>query len=372
MVSLFDITTINGMTLSNRFVRSAAVTGAASTTGFVTAPLIDLMVQLVDGGVGLIITGAAFTTKNGQTISSLLGISHEDHIPGLRTMVEGVHNAGGTIVAQIGHGGIDCNPTVIGEVPLGPSATAPFTGKGGAFGGCRAMTTRDIDTVITAFAHAARRAQTAGFDGVQLHSAHGATLHSQFLSPVYNKRTDKYGGSVENRARFVLETYHAIRNTVGDDYPVMIKLNTTEFHEDGITRADFLSIATELEQAGIDAIELSGGITWNLLTDGDINRTFARNVTEEAYYRDIAQLAKQHLTIPTILTGGIRSYEVADQIVTDGIADYIGLGRPLIREPNLVNRWKAGDTTKSECVSDNACMFTMMTGQILHCVHLAS
>jgi 2,4-dienoyl-CoA reductase-like NADH-dependent reductase (Old Yellow Enzyme family) len=252
---------------------------------------------------------------------------------------------------------------------MGPSELAPFNGKIGPFDGCRSMVHHNIDTIVDAFTQAAKHAQEVGFDSVQLHGSHGSLL-SQFLSGVYNKRTDDYGGSVENRARIVLEAYNAVRNSVGKDYPVTIKLNTTDYNEQGVTGDDFLKVATMLEKAGMDAIELSGGIGWNLYMYGDINRTFARTVKEEAYYRDVATQAKQRLTIPTILTGGVRSYEVAKQIVTEGIADYIGLCRPLIREPNLVNRWKFGDTSKSSCVSDNACMFAVMNSQVLHCVHL--
>ncbi len=371
MPQLFEETTINGMTLANRFVRSATGSGAASETGSPTPQLTQLMVQLAEGGVGLIISGALSITKNGYSFPGQVGIYTDPQVQSLHDMVTTVHRAGGIVAAQLVHGGVHCIEALTGEEPMGPSALAPSMGKGGPFDGCQGMTQFDIDIIIAAFAQAAKYAQEAGFDSVQLHGCHGSLL-SQFLSGVYNKRTDEYGGSVENRARIVLEAYNAVRHQVGKAYPVTIKLNTTDYHDQGVTGDTFLKVATMLEQAGMDAIELSGGLLWNMYEYDDINRTFARIVKEEAYYRDIAKQAKQHLTIPTILTGGFRSYEVAEQIVSDSIADYVGLCRPLIREPDLVNRWKSSNTAKSACVSDNACMFAIMNRQVLHCIHLKS
>ena len=157
----------------------------------------------------------------------------------------------------------------------------------------------------------------------------------------------------------MIEAYDRVRNAVGDQYPVLIKMNVTDYLDDGLTMDEAFEAASMYEAAGFDAIELSGGTGWGLRILGDPNRHPSRHVKdkEEAYYRDMARLLKQDVQTPIILTGGIRSYEVAAQIVQDDIADYIGLCRPLIREPDLVNRWKSGDTRKSSCLSDNACLF---------------
>jgi 2,4-dienoyl-CoA reductase-like NADH-dependent reductase (Old Yellow Enzyme family) len=146
----------------------------------------------------------------------------------------------------------------------------------------------------------------------------------------------------------------------------MIKMNVTDFLDGGVTTKDALTTASMLDQAGIDAIELSGGTSWGFVVLHDMNRFALRTVQEEAYYQNVAQHMKQTIKVPLILTGGIRSYDVADQLVQNGVADYIGLSRPLIREPNLVNRWKSGNTRKSECFSDNACL---RAARPLHCVH---
>lgn len=231
------------------------------------------------------------------------------------------------------------------------------------------MLENDIDTVVEGYKKAAVRAKKAGFDGIQLHGAHGY-LFSQFLSPFYNKRTDKYGGDVASRARIVVDTYHQVRNNLGNDYPILIKMNVTDFLDGGISTDEAIQAATIYEEMGIDAIELSGGTTWGLYVLGDINRTPFRSVQNEAYYLDIAKRMKSELGVPIILTGGIRSYDTAEQLLANGTADYIGLCRPLIREPDLINRWKSGNTNKSGCMSDNGCAFAALEGKGLHCVKL--
>lgn len=366
MISLFDTTTINNMTLANRFVRSATYSGMADQDGAVTPKLINLMVKPARGGVGLIMSGYAFVLKSGQAYPGQLGSYDDSLIPGLRKMVDGVQQHGSKIAAQIVHCGAHSNADIIGETPMAPSVMETADGPI-----CRAMTQKDIDEVVDAFEAAAVRVKQAEFDGVQLHGAHGY-LFSEFLSPFYNKRTDQYGGSAENRAKIVVDAYHKVRDVVGEDYPVMIKLNATDFLDGGVTTEDALTTASILDKAGIDAIELSGGTSWGWIVLGDVNRSSTRTVKEEAYYQSVAQHMKKTIKAPIILTGGIRSYEVSEQLVQNSVADYIGICRPLIREPDLVNRWKSGDTSKSECISDIGCIGAILKGQDLHCIHVKS
>jgi 2,4-dienoyl-CoA reductase-like NADH-dependent reductase (Old Yellow Enzyme family) len=330
----------------------------------VSQRLIDLMVELAEGGVGLIITGLATVTMDGRVIPWMLGIHNDDCIPGLTQMTHAVHDVGGKIVAQIAHGGAQGNPALTGEL-LGPSVI-PAVGSEEA--ACRAMTIEDIHRIVKAFGEAGRRAKQAGFDGVQLHGAHGYLI-SEFLSPFFNKRTDAYGGSLKNRARFVLDTYHRVRDAVGTNYPVTIKLNSEDFLEGGLTLDEMLQVASWLETAGIDAIELSGGTSW-AIRSGNPNASFARVEKTDLYYRDAALRYKDAIQVPLMLVGGIRSYEVAKQLVEDELTDYIALSRPLIREPSLINRWKSGDVQPSACVSDNACTVPLFAGKGIHCVHL--
>ena len=368
MVSLFDTMTINGMTLANRFVRSATWEGMANDDFTVGQRLTDLMVALAERGVGLIITSLASVTKDGLVVPWMIGIYDDDHIAGLTQMTEAVHDVGGKIMIQLAHGGVQGSPVLTGEQLLGPSAMPTFfAGEGGT---CRAMTTEDIDRVVEAFGDAGRRAKQAGFDGIQLHGAHGYLL-SQFLSPFFNKRSDAYGGDLENRARIVVDAYQNVRDAVGANYPVMIKLNSDDYLEGGMTIDEMLQVASWLETAGIDAIEMSGGTTWAFFS-GNPNASYVRIERTDLYYRDAALRYKDVIHVPLMLVGGIRSYEVAHQLVANGLADYIALSRPLIREPGLVNRWKSGDTQPSACVSDNACVPSASEGKGIQCVHVPS
>ena len=191
---------------------------------------------------------------------------------------------------------------------------------------------------------AAGRAQAAGFDGVQIHAAHGYLL-SQFLSPYFNKRTDEFGGSLENRARIVLAILAGIQAACGKSFPLLIKLNSEDFIDGGLTVGDSLEIATMLEQSGIDGIEISGGTADAASHVTPIRRGRLPSEDREVYYREAVKRFKATLRIPLILVGGTRSYTVAEKLVADGIADYVSLSRPFIREPHLVARWKSGNNS---------------------------
>jgi 2,4-dienoyl-CoA reductase-like NADH-dependent reductase (Old Yellow Enzyme family) len=365
MKTLFDITTLNGMTLNNRFVRSATAEGMANDDLTASPRLIELMVELAKGGVGLIITGLTGVTKDGSGSALSLAIYNDTYISGLAQMTNAVHDVKGKIMIQLVHSGVQGNSQVSGEQLLGPSVFPAIRGEGPP---SSAMTQADIQRVVKAFGEAGRRAKQAGFDGIQIHGAHGYLI-SEFLSPHFNQRTDAYGGSLKNRARFAMEVYQSVRDAVGADYPVLIKLNSDDFLEGGLTTDEVLQVAAMLEAQGIDAIELSGGTTMAMLK-GNPNASWGRVEKTEVYYRDAIQRLRERVSVPLILVGGIRSYETAEQLVQDGLTDYIALSRPLIREPNLINRWQSGDTRKSECVSDNACLGPLMQGKGVQCVHV--
>ena len=186
------------------------------------------------------------------------------------------------------------------------------------------------------------------------------------MSPDYNKRQDEYGGSIENRAGIHLQIYHAVRKVVGKDYPILIKMNCTDFIENGLTIEDSLQAAKLFADAGFDAIELSGGILRNRKFSP--TRTGIKTKDKEAYFREYAREFKSKIKIPLILVGGLRSFDVADKIIADGMADYIAMSRPLIREPDLINRWEKGDLRKAECNSDNLCFRPGFEGKGIYCV----
>ncbi len=361
MNKLFEDSVINGMSLPNRFVRSATWEGMAADDGTATLKLIETMVALARGGVGLIISGHAYIRPEGKASPWQLGIYNDELIPGLQEMTAAVHACEGRIIAQLAHAGCFTSAQLTGHLPLVVSDFDELPAESPR----KEITARDIQGIVDAFAAAARRARSAGFDGVQIHSAHGYLL-SQFLSPTFNKRRDEYGGSIQNRARIHLEVCHAIREAVGKDYPVLIKMNCRDFVEDGLDLEESLQVARLLADAGLDAIELTGGS----LTSGRLSpsRSKINSPDREAYFREEASAFKKEINIPLILVGGMRSIEVAEQLVRNGVADYISMSRPLIREPGLINRWKAGDLQKAQCKSDNLCFGPGLEGKGIYCV----
>jgi 2,4-dienoyl-CoA reductase-like NADH-dependent reductase (Old Yellow Enzyme family) len=360
MSKLFETTEINGMTLSNRFVRSATWEGLAAEDGACTPKLIGLMADLAKGGVGLIISSHAYVLPEGQAGPWQLGIYKDELVPGLRDMTNAVHENNGKIVIQLAHGGYYAHPKLIGKTPKAPSNAQNISKTPR-----EEMTAEDIQNVIAAFKAGAQRAQTAGFDGIQIHSAHGYLL-SQFLSPAFNQRNDEYGGDIRNRARVHLAVLKGIRQVVGDDHPVLIKMNCQDFIDNGLTLEDALQAAKMLVTKGIDAIELSGGI----LSSPKLSpsRVGIKTEEKEAYFQEEARAFKAELNVPLILVGGNRSFSVAERLVENGIADYISMSRPFIREPDLINRWKSGDLSKATCVSDNMCFGPGSKGEGVYCV----
>ncbi|MGC8494149.1 MAG: NADH:flavin oxidoreductase [Syntrophobacteraceae bacterium] len=361
MSKLFEKTNIKSLTIPNRFVRSATWEGMATDEGACPRKLIDLMVQLAQGGVGLIISGHTYVRAEGKAGPWQLGVYDDDLIPGLTEMASAVHEEGGKIVMQLAHAGCQAARGLTGQEALGPSV---MTDKEGPIN--REMTREDIGKVVEAFGNGAARAEKAGFDGVQIHAAHGYLL-SQFISPFFNRRKDEYGGTLENRVRIILEVFRAIKARVQSDYPVMIKMNSQDFVDGGLSGEEAIKIAAILAESGIDAVELSGGTSYS----GKLSPVRPGKLDsggQEVYYRNEAEQYKKSVSVPLMLVGGIRSFEVAERLVEDGTTDYISLCRPLIREPHLVNRWKSGDLRKASCLSDNQCFRPGMAGEGIYCV----
>jgi len=359
---LFTPLSIGSMTLKNRFVRSATWEGLAGKDGSVTEELCAFVARLGEGELGMIISGHAYVHREGQAGPWQLGIYDDRLVPGLAKMVEKMKRHGSRAVAQLAHAGGQAAEALSGMQPIAPS---PMAGRGG--GQAREIMDDEIARTISEFAAAAVRAKEAGFDGVQLHAAHGFLL-SQFLSPYFNQRQDHYGGSVENRARLLLEVLAAIREAVGADYPVLVKINAEDFIDGGFIVDDMVETSRFLEHAGVDAIEISGG------TVAEASRYSACRTEEdplsddEVYYRQAARRYKDAVGVPLILVGGIRSFDVAERIIDEGLADAVSLCRPLICEPHLVARWQSGDRSPARCTSCNACFEPATAGEGIRCV----
>lgn len=349
MSILFEPVTIGSLVLKNRFVRSATYFGLADREGYVGDASVELMKDLARGEPGLIVTGYAFVHESGQVIPDMNGIQSDSHIPGYRKMTVAVHELGGTVVMQIAHGGSAAYSASYFERDY--LAVSVLGSMKRYRKEAREMTDDDIENIILFFGEAARRVREAGFDGVQIHGAHGY-LVSQFLSPSTNRRTDRWGGSLENRMRFVLEVVRAVRGRAGEDFPLMIKLGCRDYMDDepGLTVEEGAVVAKALEGEGVCAIEISNGLPFEQTMPRKINAP-----EKEAVYLPEAARVRKETTGPLWLVGGMRSLPVMESIVASGAADCVALCRPLIREPHLVRRWKEGDTRPADCISCGRC-----------------
>ncbi|MBN1904284.1 MAG: NADH:flavin oxidoreductase [Deltaproteobacteria bacterium] len=349
MAAIFDEIVIKGMRIRNRLVRSATWEGMCDPDGRPTEKLITLYSKLALGGIGLMTTGYAFVTPEGKQLAGKLGINTDAFKGDYKRLVNTVHDSGGAIAIQLVHAGGQAIPDNAGGELVAPSAVmvAHYQAKP------KELSLKQILEIINAFGEGAYRAREYGFDAVQLHAAHGYLLN-QFLSPHTNLRKDEYGGDIENRSRFVMEVYKKVRTKVGDDFPVMIKMNCADNMDGGLQIDDGLYVAKRLSDAGIDAIEVSSGNSASGIKNGPL-RMRVNRPEKEGWNMPYALKVKASVNCPVMVVGGFRSYEVCEKAVKDDGIDYITMSRPLIREPDLASRWKRGDTTKARCISCNRC-----------------
>ncbi len=363
---------IGQLNIKNRFIRSATYEGMATEEGQVTDKHVTLYKNLAEGGVGLIITGYAYVQRSGIAFDKQLGAYNDDLIHGLSKIADIIHKYGDDckVVLQLVHCGRQSRHL---EIRLAPSAVLEKLTKFLP----KEMSKKEISETIEAFAQAIRRAKEAGFDAVQLHGAHGYLI-SEFFSPYTNKRIDEYGGSIDNRTRIVEEIYKKGVELVGEDFPILIKMNGGDFLEGGLTIEDSTKIAKRLATIGFKAIEVSGGM-WEVVlrkkkdlgwkpTFIPESRMLIGTVNEPAYNLPFAKEIKKAINIPVIVVGGINSLDIVEQILEEGSADFVAFSRPLIREPDLPERWLKGvGDRKVECLFCNSCLSSLIsTG--LRCV----
>jgi 2,4-dienoyl-CoA reductase-like NADH-dependent reductase (Old Yellow Enzyme family) len=348
MSILFEPGHIAGLELKNRLVRSATAERMCDEDGRPEQAMIDLYADLARGGVGLIVTGHAFVHESGKAHSTMTGVHRDDLVPSLRALSEVVHRESGDkrsgVVMQISHAGRQTSEETIGRTPLAPSPLPRVRGGPRP----QELTEAEVVELIAAFGRAAGRAKEAGFDGVQLHGAHGYLIN-QFCSPATNWRRDRWGGSIARRLRFLEEVAAAVRDEVGGDYPLLIKLGIQDSVRDGLTLDDGIEIVRHLADWGIDAVEISCGI------GGTSSRKDILRPEHEAYFLPQARRAREATDLPLILVGGMRSLAVMESILEEGTADFISMSRPLIREPDLPNQWREGRTEPAACISCNNC-----------------
>jgi 2,4-dienoyl-CoA reductase-like NADH-dependent reductase (Old Yellow Enzyme family) len=361
---LFSPGRIGKLTLKNHFVRSATYDGCAGKGGIVSPQQVKLFSDLADGGVGLIITGITYTHTLGQISASQNSLAHDDCIPGFRRLTEEVRKRGAKIAVQVFHAGKE--RAKFYRNGLSPSLSDE---DGKLFGTCRAMNETDIEEVIHSFGDAARRAKEAGFDSIQIHAAHGYLL-SQFLSPLTNQRIDEWGGALENRLRLHRGIYQAIRAKVGTEFPVVIKIGVQDGLPDGLRFEEGKEAARLLAKWGYDALEISLGLRGKGYEKSEF-KTNVNGIDREAYFRDWCREIKSQTKVPVIMVGGLRSFALMEEAVAKGDSDLVSLSRPLIRQPEIINKWKKDHTYKVKCISCNKCFEALLNREHLHCVQEA-
>ena len=358
MKTLFDKTKLLNMDMKNRFIRGALWEELADEKGHMTQDLSTIYEELAKGGVGTIITGYAFVTEDEQPNPGMMGIYDDSFISEYKAFTDKIHNLGANIIMQIVYGGFMTNFNVDERTIWGPSTIQnEVTGTWS-----KEISREEIKYLVSAYADGAKRVKESGFDGVEIHAGHGYLL-SQFLSPYYNKRKDEYGGNIENRGRIIFEIFKAIRKVVGEDFPILIKLNSADYiKEGGLTQEDSLYVAKKLANLGIDAIEVTGGNeSIKDVLDNNLGAARTKVIVSkenESYFKDYAAKLAEEVDIPIILVGGNRHLEVMEELLNNTSIEYFTLSRPLTAEPNLINKWLNGDRKKTKCVSCNKCYNT--------------
>ena len=329
-----------GAPIKNRIMKSAMSEALGSVDNRVTESYIGLYRAWAEGGTGLVITGNVMIDRRALGEPNNVAIEDERDMPLLKQWASAATENGTQCWVQLNHPGKQ-SPKGLNEENCSPSAIPFNLAMQSFFDTPRAFTLEEIDEVIARFGRSAALVKQAGFSGVQIHGAHGY-LVSQFLSPHTNQRTDKWGGSAENRREFVLAVYREIREQVGDDFPVGIKLNSADFQKGGFTEDESLAVIKHLEKAGIDHVEISGGTYEAPTMSGKDIRESTKQ--REAYFLAFAEKIRKEVKLPLAVTGGFRSATAMNSALKAGSLDMIGLARPLAVDTQYPNKLLAGQT----------------------------
>lgn len=306
------------ITLKNRLVMPPMATSKAEADGKVSQDILDYYTEKSDGGyISLIIIEHSFISQEGKAGNQQLSIAEDSMVEKLKELSNTIHNNGSKAVMQINHAGSAASTEVTGREVVGPSAVKnPRKGNVP-----KELSKDEIKDIINAFKQAASRTKEAGFDAVEIHSAHGYLLN-QFFSPLSNKRTDEYGGDVKGRIKIHLEVIKAVREVVGEDFPILLRLGASDYMEGGSTIEDSKIAASEFEKAGVDILDISGGFCGYMVP----------GASEQGYFSPVAEAIKEVVNIPVILTGGITEASAAEKMLAEGKADLIGVGRAIYKD----------------------------------------
>lgn len=334
----------NGSTVPNRIAKAAMEENMADADHAPSARLMRLYQAWADGGAGLLISGNVMVDSRAMTGPGGVVLEDDRHLDRFRDWAAVGRSGGGQFWLQINHPGRQM-PANLGQKTWAPSAVALDLGKMSKhFDTPQEMTPEIIAEVIGRFARSAALAEQAGFNGVEIHAAHGYLI-SQFLSPLSNRRMDRWGGSLENRARLLLEIVQAVRATVSPGFAVAVKLNSADFQRGGFSADDARQVVGMLGDLAVDLVELSGGSYEAPAMQGQARdgRTLAR----EAYFAEFARDIRAAAKMPVMVTGGIRRLPVAEEVIASGV-DMVGIGTALAIDPDLPRDWRQGRASAPE------------------------
>lgn len=374
--SLFTPIKINQTLIRNRFIRSATHEALSeSTTGLPTNKLKKMITNLADGEVGLIIPGYVYPIFHGKAAKNQSSMTNYWQADSWKPVINYVHEKGSKIIFQVCHGGIRCNPDdIYGHEPIGCYSDNTES---------RTMTDEEIEETIESFIQCSKRLKTVGSDGIQLHCSHGY-LYSQFLSPSCNKRTDKWGGSFDNRLRIVLETARSIRKVVGDDFLVSVKLNSCDYIENGVT-PDLCAAYIRMLQPFVDLFELSGGMRGGQIIRCNVDNelikkrikkenlnefvSFVNDYCKDVVYNDMYHVENARIIrklvpkdVKLSVVGGNRKFFEMQKLIDEGVVDLVSLCRPFLREPHLVRDLRTGKIDDISCNSCGMCTMNRKNG----------
>jgi len=317
MAHLLEPLQVGSLPLHNRLIMPPMATAKSESDGSISQAVLDYYQEKAKGGYfSLIIIEHSFIIPEGKASNNQLSVANDHVVEGLGRLAEVIHRSGSKVMMQINHAGSATTKEIIGSTPVAPSPVPhPWNGNTP-----KELTKQEITAIIEAFQNAARRVKMAGFDGVEIHSAHGYLLN-QFFSPLTNKRTDEYGGTIHNRIRLHLQVIAAVRAAVGDDFPILLRLGSCDYKEHGITIEDSQAAAKEFEKAGIDILDITGSfLGYN-----------SPESSAQGYFSPLTEAIKKVVSIPVILTGGITEPQAAEQLLAAGKTDLIGVGRAVFK-----------------------------------------
>ncbi len=318
MSYLLEPLTEGPLLLHNRLVMPPMGTEKAESSGKVNRELLDYYDEKSKGAyIGLVIVEHSYIAPEGKASPRQLSAATDETIEGLKQLAETIQANGSRAVVQINHAGSNTTGEVTGATPAAPSAVMHPKRKTMP----RELSEIEIDQIVQSFSSAALRVKEAGFDGVEIHAAHGYLLN-QFYSPLTNKRTDYFGGNLENRINIHLAVIEAIRETVGEDYPLLLRLGASDYMEGGVTIEDSIFAAHEFEKAGVDILDISGGLSGYSIP----------GLTGQGFFAPLTEAVKKKVAVPVILTGGITEVRAAEELIARNKADLIGVGRAIFKD----------------------------------------